>query len=107
VHGLKAGVNFSRFGVNLRIAINISIAALVKLPVGDIVREHHQDADAWPGLILDLTEEQIVKEISLACEMTEKLAPYNVRLAIDDLMVRTRLLGADQGQGAAVRRDEA
>ncbi len=38
----------------------------------------------WPGLILDLTEEQIVKEISLACDMSEKLAPHNVRLAIDD-----------------------
>lgn len=82
--GLKAGINFAKFGVSLRIAINLSIQALVKLPVADIVREHHPDPNAWPGLILDLTEEQIVKEISLACEMTEKLAPHNVRLAIDD-----------------------
>lgn len=84
VDGLKAGVNFSKLGVNLRIAINISIAALVKLPVADIVRTHHPEPANWPGLILDLTEEQIVKEISLACEMTEKLSPHNVRLAIDD-----------------------
>ena len=41
VDGLKAGVNFSKCGVNLRIAINISIAALAKLPVGDIVRAQH------------------------------------------------------------------
>lgn len=84
VDGLKAGIAFAKFGVNLRIAINISIAALVKLPVGDIVRAHRPEADNWPGLILDLTEEQIVKEISLACEMTKKLAPHNVKLAIDD-----------------------
>jgi len=84
VDGLKAGLNFAKFGVNLRIAINISIAALMKLPVVDIVRQHHKDPASWPGLILDLTEEQIVKEISLASEMTEKLAPHNVRLAIDD-----------------------
>ena len=70
--------------MNLRIALNISIAALVKLPVGDIVQAHHSEAENWPGLILDLTEEQIVKEISLACDMSEKLAPHNVRLAIDD-----------------------
>ena len=81
---LKAGINFAKVGVNLRIAINVSIDALVKLPVGDIVRAHRPEADNWPGLILDLTEEQIVKEISLACEMTKKLAPHNVRLAIDD-----------------------
>ena len=35
-------------------------------------------------MIFDLTEEQIVKEISLACEMTKQLAPHNVKLAIDD-----------------------
>jgi len=84
VDGLKAGITFGKLGVNLRIAINISISALVKLPVGDIVRAHRPEADSWPGMIFDLTEEQIVKEISLACEMTEKLAPHNVRLAIDD-----------------------
>ena len=84
VDGLKAGINFAQLGVNLRIAINISIAALVKLPVLDIVRTHHSQADKWPGLILDLTEEQIVKEITLAREMSKKLAPHNVGLAIDD-----------------------
>ena len=40
--------------------------ALVKLPVDDIVRAHRPQAENWPGLIIDLTEEQIVKEIS-AC----------------------------------------
>jgi len=84
VHGLKAGIKFSKLGVNLRIAINISIAALVKLPVGDIVRAHHPQAYGWPGMIFDLTEEQIIKEIGLACEMSKKLEPHNVRLAIDD-----------------------
>jgi len=84
VSALKAGVSLSKIGVNLRIAINISLPALVKLPVADIVREYRPDTDNWPGLILDLTEEQIVKEISLACQMSEKLSPHNVRLAIDD-----------------------
>lgn len=84
VDGLKAGINFAKFGVNLRIAINVSISALAELPVGDIVRAHRPESDSWPGLILDLTEEQVVKEISLACELGKKLAPHNVRLAIDD-----------------------
>jgi EAL domain-containing protein (putative c-di-GMP-specific phosphodiesterase class I) len=48
------------------------------------VRAHHPEAGNWPGLIFDLAEEQIVKEISLACELTKNLAPHNVRLAIDD-----------------------
>ena len=41
--GLKAGINFAKLGVNLRMAINISIAALVKLPVDDIVRAQHRN----------------------------------------------------------------
>jgi EAL domain-containing protein (putative c-di-GMP-specific phosphodiesterase class I) len=84
VDGLKAGITFGKLGVNLRIAINISISALAKLPVGDIVRAHRPEAESWPGMIFDLTEEQVVKEISLACEMAKTLAPHNVKLAIDD-----------------------
>ena len=84
VDALKGGIAFGKLGVNLRMAINVSIAALVKLPVEDIVRTYRPQADNWPGLIVDLTEEQVIKEISLACELSKKLAPLNVRLAIDD-----------------------
>ena len=38
----------------------------------------------WPGLMIDVTEEQIVTEITLANELSKKLAEHNVRLAIDD-----------------------
>jgi EAL domain-containing protein (putative c-di-GMP-specific phosphodiesterase class I) len=84
VSALKSGLNLSRLGVNLRIAVNISIAALVKLPVGDIVRAHRPQVTDWPGLIIDIPEEQIVSDIALASELTKKLSEHNVRLAIDD-----------------------
>ncbi len=84
VSALKAGLNFAKLGVSLRIAINVALSALVKLPVGDIVRQHRPDLEGWPGLIIDLTEEQIITEIALADELTKKLAVHNVRLAIDD-----------------------
>jgi EAL domain-containing protein (putative c-di-GMP-specific phosphodiesterase class I) len=81
---LQSGLNLSKLGVHLRMAVNISIAALVKLPVGDIVRAHRPDVANWPGLIIDLTEEQIVTEIALAIELTKKFSEHNVGLAIDD-----------------------
>jgi EAL domain-containing protein (putative c-di-GMP-specific phosphodiesterase class I) len=84
VDALNAGANFAKLGVPLRMAINISIGALAKLPVGEIVRAHRPEADNWPGLIVDLTEEQVVKEISLAYELAKQLEASNVRLAIDD-----------------------
>jgi len=84
VSALKTGLNLSRFGVNLSIAINMPVSALVKLRVGEIVREYRPDGDEWPGLIVDVVEEQIVSEITLATELNKKLAEFNVRLAIDD-----------------------
>ena len=48
------------------------------------MRAHRDQLDHWPGLIIDITEEQIVTDLPLATEMTKKLAHVNVKLAIDD-----------------------
>jgi EAL domain-containing protein (putative c-di-GMP-specific phosphodiesterase class I) len=84
VSALKLGLNLSRLGVHLRMAVNVSLEALVKLPVGDIVRSYRPQVTDWPGLVFDIPEEQIVSEIGLANEMTKKFTEHNVRLAIDD-----------------------
>jgi EAL domain-containing protein (putative c-di-GMP-specific phosphodiesterase class I) len=84
VSALQAGVKLSNFGVNLRIAINVPVNCLVKLPVDKIVREHRPKVEDWPGLIIDVTEQQIITEIALANDLSRKLAEHNVRLAIDD-----------------------
>jgi EAL domain-containing protein (putative c-di-GMP-specific phosphodiesterase class I)/CheY-like chemotaxis protein len=81
---LKAGLSFAQLGINLRLAVNMPVTALVKLPIADIVRQHRPQSDNWPGLILDVTEEQIVTDLALANEITKKLSAYNVKLAIDD-----------------------
>jgi EAL domain-containing protein (putative c-di-GMP-specific phosphodiesterase class I) len=79
---LTAGSTFAKLGVNLRISVNIPVEVLNKLPVADLLKTHPQ-AQKWPGLILDVKEEQIIKDLSLAAEVAKKLEPLNVRLAID------------------------
>ncbi len=81
---LRAGSKFAELGIQLRIAVNVPIAALVKLPVTEIVGSKRQPGDKWPGLIIDIPEEQIINDIPLANELTKKFAPANVRLAVDD-----------------------
>ena len=81
---LKAGLSFSKLGINLRLTVNIPVETLVKLPVEDMVRAHRPRLDRWPGLIIDVPEEQIVTDLALAVELTKRLERYNVRLAIDD-----------------------
>jgi EAL domain-containing protein (putative c-di-GMP-specific phosphodiesterase class I) len=81
---LKAGGNFSKLGLNLRLTVNIPFAALAQLPVEDIVRSRHPNPDNWAGLIIDVPEEQIVSDLPLAMDLAKRLEPINVRVAIDD-----------------------
>jgi EAL domain-containing protein (putative c-di-GMP-specific phosphodiesterase class I) len=81
---LKAGTRFSELGLNLRLAVNMSMKALVQLPIIDIVRSSGSKLDKWPGLMIDVTEEQIMTELDLATEIAKKLMKANIHLAIDD-----------------------
>jgi EAL domain-containing protein (putative c-di-GMP-specific phosphodiesterase class I) len=81
---LKAGDKFAKLGISLRLAVNIPIEALVKLPVPELVKAHRSSADKWPGMIIDVTEDQIVKDVPLALELAKKFEDSNVKLAIDD-----------------------
>jgi EAL domain-containing protein (putative c-di-GMP-specific phosphodiesterase class I) len=81
---VKAGVNFSKVGVNLKLAVNIPVSALVKLQIPDIVRAHRPNMENWQGLIIDVAEEQILSDLALATDITKKLSPLNIKLAIDD-----------------------
>jgi EAL domain-containing protein (putative c-di-GMP-specific phosphodiesterase class I) len=81
---LRAGLNFAKLGVNLRLAVNIPVNALVKIAIEDIVQKYRPQYDKWPGLVIDVTEEQIVTDLKLASDLTKRLAHLNVKLAIDD-----------------------
>lgn len=81
---LATGRNFSKLGLNIRFAVNIPLDALVKLPMIDIVQQYRSAGEAWPGLIIDVTEEQIVTELALANRLATQLRDYNILLAIDD-----------------------
>ena len=62
-NALKTSAHFSKLGVNLRIAVNIPVPALVKIPIEEIVKKYHPANEKWPGLIIDLPEEQIVTDL--------------------------------------------
>jgi EAL domain-containing protein (putative c-di-GMP-specific phosphodiesterase class I) len=81
---LRAGLNFAKLGVNLRLAVNIPVNALVKIAIAEIVQDFRPQYDKWPGLVIDVTEEQIVTDLKLASDITKRLDHLNVKLAIDD-----------------------
>jgi EAL domain-containing protein (putative c-di-GMP-specific phosphodiesterase class I) len=84
IDGLNTGAKCAKLGVNLRLAINVSLTALMKLALADIIREHRPHSENWPGLILDLTEDQIASDFALAREVGAELEAQGIALAIDD-----------------------
>ncbi|HEX4408288.1 MAG TPA: EAL domain-containing response regulator [Xanthobacteraceae bacterium] len=83
-HALQAALKFAELGLNLRMAVNIPVNALTKLAIPDIVQTYRPKFEKWPGLILDIMEEQIVTDLALATDLTKQFAPLDVKLAIDD-----------------------
>lgn len=75
---------FADAGVNLHLSINVPASALSKLPIAEIVAQNRPQSENWPGLILEVTEDQIVRDIALAKKCAAELKASGVTIAIDD-----------------------
>jgi EAL domain-containing protein (putative c-di-GMP-specific phosphodiesterase class I)/CheY-like chemotaxis protein len=84
VSALKAGLNFAKLGVNLQLAVNISTEALGKVRFPEILQTYRPQFDRWPGLVVDVPEEQLVADLPRVSEIARELKPFGVNLAIDN-----------------------
>src|ERR1700730_7194981 len=75
---------FDAAGFNLRLSINVPVHLLVRLPIAKIVTENRPKADYWPGLIVEVTEDQIVRDIRRSQEIAANLRVSGITVAIDD-----------------------
>jgi EAL domain-containing protein (putative c-di-GMP-specific phosphodiesterase class I)/ActR/RegA family two-component response regulator len=71
-------------GVNLHTAVNTSIGALTNMNLPALIREYRPNRERWPGLILEVTEEEVVKDVALMHEIATQLRIYGITFAIDD-----------------------
>jgi EAL domain-containing protein (putative c-di-GMP-specific phosphodiesterase class I) len=71
-------------GMAVKFAVNVPVSALVNLPINDIVRETRPKAPNWPGMILEVTEDEIIHDLKLANEVAESLSASQCSLALDD-----------------------
>jgi len=81
---IRDAAEFARMGRVLRLAINVPVEALLALPIASIVRQARRENQAWHGIILEVTEDQIVRDIPLAHEIATQLRIHGVSLALDD-----------------------
>ncbi len=75
---------FEEAGFNLHLAINVPVGVLLKLPIAKVVTEYRPKSERWPGLIVEVTEDQIARDIKLAHEIARQLQVSGIQIAIDD-----------------------
>ncbi|MGN6571139.1 MAG: EAL domain-containing protein [Pseudolabrys sp.] len=75
---------FNEYGVPLRLAVNVPVSAFVKLPIPRMLREARPKSENWPGLVLEVTEDQIIHDIALANDVAAALRELRCHLALDD-----------------------
>jgi EAL domain-containing protein (putative c-di-GMP-specific phosphodiesterase class I) len=75
---------FDGTGFNLHLAINLPADALLHLPIVSLVQQHRPEAEHWPGLILEVTESQILRHMAPAQHVAKRLRRCGVTVAVDD-----------------------
>jgi EAL domain-containing protein (putative c-di-GMP-specific phosphodiesterase class I) len=75
---------FAQYGVSIKLAVNVPLSALVALPMIQILREARPTAASWPGLTLEVTEDQILNDLDLARDVADALQELKCDLAVDD-----------------------
>lgn len=75
---------FKRENLNLQLAVNVPASALAALPVAAMIRESRPSDPDWPGLILEVTENEAIEESELLQEIATQLRLYQVLISLDD-----------------------
>ena len=81
---LKAGLNFAKLGIHLQLAVNISTSALGKVRFPEIIQTYRPQFEKWPGLVVDVAEEQLVTDLERVSEIAKELKQFGVNVAIDN-----------------------
>ena len=84
ISALKTSVNLCEIGVDVRLAINVSAAALSKLPIAEIVRKYRPQGGKCLGLIFDVSEAQVLHNIKEIVEISGQLRRCGFSVAVDD-----------------------
>ncbi len=84
VSTLRNWTMFDHAGFNLHLAINLPVSVLARLPITALVEQHRPTTERWPGIILEISEDQIVREIALAQSLAAQLRASGIKISIDD-----------------------
>jgi len=76
--------DYAEQGATLKLSVNVPATAFVKLPIVQMLREERPAAGNWPGLILEVTEDEVMHDLKMANEVADELRTMHCSLALDD-----------------------
>ena len=71
-------------GAAVKLSVNVPVSAFVKLPIPQMLREERPASSDWPGIILEVTEDEAMKDLKIANDIADELRALNCSLALDD-----------------------
>lgn len=84
ITALRDWEEFAAHGLSLRIAVNTPVSAFTRLAIADMIRAERPKAANWPGLILEVTEDEIIRDLDIANEVAADIGDAGCKLALDD-----------------------
>jgi EAL domain-containing protein (putative c-di-GMP-specific phosphodiesterase class I)/CheY-like chemotaxis protein len=82
--GLRDWSTFAAHKMTSRIAVNVPASVLQRPDFVAMLRRHLPDDSRFPGLIVEITEDEAINDPELAREVAVQLKLYNVHVSIDD-----------------------
>jgi EAL domain-containing protein (putative c-di-GMP-specific phosphodiesterase class I) len=84
ISALKASSNLQEIGVDARIAINVSVAALTRLPIPEIVQKYRPRLGKPVSLVFDVAEAEVLDHVDKMRKISRSLRDAGFSIAVDD-----------------------
>jgi EAL domain-containing protein (putative c-di-GMP-specific phosphodiesterase class I) len=84
LRSLRDWESCAAYGVSVKFSVNVPVSALVRLPIAQMLREERPRTEHWPGLILEVTEDEIIDDLQIANDAAAALRTLHCTLALDD-----------------------
>jgi EAL domain-containing protein (putative c-di-GMP-specific phosphodiesterase class I) len=84
IRALRDWDELDRAGIHVRTAVNANVDVLTNMDLTTLVRQNRPRSKAWPGLILEVSEHEVIRDLNLAHEIATQLRIYDITLAISN-----------------------
>jgi EAL domain-containing protein (putative c-di-GMP-specific phosphodiesterase class I) len=84
ITALRDWTDFASAGFPVRFAVNTDFSALCNLQFTQLIRDHRPKSSYWPGLILEISEADAIRDAAMMHEIATQLRIHGMSFAIDD-----------------------